>query len=51
MAQKGLGWTTLVLGILVLLVPWVLGGNLQGLQWTETVLGIITGIVGIWLLK
>ncbi|MCD4666864.1 hypothetical protein K8R47_03575 [archaeon] len=47
--SKGMGWLTLILGLIVLIVPWVTSGS--SLQWIETIAGIIVGIVGITMLS
>lgn len=49
MDTKTLGWATVVLGVLVLVAPWVLSG--ANLQWSETVLGVLTAIAGIMLVR
>lgn len=46
--KKGMGWLTLIVGVLVVVFAWV-GGTTA--QWVETVLGVIAVIVGIMLLK
>lgn len=45
---RGIGWLTLILGILTLVFPWVTTGSL--FQWAETILGILVAIVGITIL-
>ena len=45
---KGNGWLFLILGILVLLFPWISTGST--LQWLETIFGIIIAIFGITML-
>ena len=40
-------WINLVLGILVLLSPWVLGNVSSGAAWDMTVTGIVIGIVAL----
>lgn len=46
---KGNGWLFLVLGILVLLFPW-LGTGLSTLQWIETIAGLVIAILGLTML-
>ena len=47
--SKGMGWLTLILGIIVLLFPWITTGSTT--QWIETIAGIVIAIIGITMLS
>ncbi len=45
----GLSWVNLLLGIWLIISPWVLHyGDLRTAVWNDVILGIIVGILAIW---